>query len=774
MNKITKIISTALGAAMALTMLHGISAFDTDDISVELDGSAVTFDVSPQIVDGRTMVPLRKIFEEIGALVKWDSDTQTVLARKSSKTITLSIGSAELNIDKGDTDDEGNPILKTVTLDVPAQIVSGRTLVPVRAISESFGLNVDWDSDNQKVIITSDDDEDDSWKENTGTINLSDLTCDGEGVEITDNQIKITAGGDYTLTGTLADGNLTIQTTEKVKLRLSGANITSSSNPCIFVENADKVYITVTDGTENRLVAESSENGAIYSKDNLEIKGKGTLYIVSQKGHGIKASDNLNIENGIIDINAASDGIHVNDTFKMTGGTVNITAVNDGIDSESIVNISGGIINIETNGTPIETTQAADEAAQEPPRKGMWEAGKADVEFEKSTKGINSEWMMVISGGEININSASHAIHCQDELQIDGGKLVLSSEYDKGISAHGNLTINGSDTVIDVIKSTEGIESKKIATINDGTIKIVASDDGINATGGRSGEMPMGGGGMPMEANRRQNQAADGTTPVDPQNQNPQGNMGDRENRTNKQRYDMILPQMNEDGTMTLPEAAEGDEPIQRPDFADGAQPMQKSELADGDMMLPPENGQNANQGENRGGMGDGSSMSDCLVINGGDIEIFANDDCLDSNGNLVLNGGTIKAVKVNGSFTGPNSVLDPDGKISVSAGVTLIAAGSGGTQGSLDIPQNTITVYGEQSHAAGDSIILKDENGDIIAEYTPAGSYSAVLITSPQIETGKTYTVSLGTETLTADITSQSTTVGTQKTGNLGRTKMR
>ena len=67
----------------------------------------------------------------------------------------------------------------------------------------------------------------------------------------------------------------------------------------------------------------------------------------------------------------------------------------------------------------------------------MWE-NKTDVEFEKSSKGINAEWMMVISGGEINVNSASHAIHCQDEIEINGGEFTLSSKYDKGISAHGN------------------------------------------------------------------------------------------------------------------------------------------------------------------------------------------------------------------------------------------------------------------------------------------------------------------------------------------------
>ena len=192
---------------------------DDSEITVELDGVKIDFDVNSKVIDGRTMVPLRKIFEEIGALVKWDSDTQTVSARKNSKTITLAVDSNVLNIDSGKIDDEGNPITETVALEVPAQIVDERTLVPVRAISESFDLNVDWDEDNNKVVITSDDTEDDSWKENTGTINLTDLTFDGNGIEITGNQINISSGGDFTLTGVLADGNITISAKEKVKLR---------------------------------------------------------------------------------------------------------------------------------------------------------------------------------------------------------------------------------------------------------------------------------------------------------------------------------------------------------------------------------------------------------------------------------------------------------------------------------------------------------------------------------------------------------------------------
>ena len=758
-----KLLSIVISLSLAVSLFAGTTAFAANDITVDLDGKQIEFDVNPQIIDGRTVVPLRKIFEEIGALVKWDNDTQTVSARKNSKTITLTIGSSDLSIDKGDTDDAGNPILETVTLDVPAQIVSGRTLVPVRAISESFGLDVDWDGENQKVIILSGDDEDDSWEENVGSINLDDLTFEGEGIEISDNQIKITAGGDFTLTGTLADGNITISTKEKVKLRLSGAKITSSSNPCIFVEDADKVYITLTDGTENELVAENSEDGAIYSKENLEIKGDGTLKVESKAGHGIKASDNLNIENGTITINATSDGIHINDTYKMTGGNLNITAIGDGIDCESIVNISAGTVNIETNGTPIETEQTTTEDVQTVPRRGMWE-DEADVEFEKSTKGINAEWMMVISGGEINVNSASHAIHCQDEIEINGGKFTLSSKYDKGISAHGNLTINGADTVIDVIKSTEGIESKNVMTINNGAFSVISSDDAINATGGNSGTMMPGGifgentnGGefTPPEGFGRNQMVpnSDQTT----ENGETQVVQGTRPQRGGNGRFQNMQPVS---GTTENAENTQSAEVPENGIPATGERPAGKTNT-DTTQQRPQAGG-------NMGG-GMGRNMKECLIINGGYLELFGSDDCLDANGNMTINDGIIKATKSNGSFSGPEGIIDPDGQTTISDNATLILASGNGSERNLRLTQNTITVYCENVHEAYESISVADSNGDIVCEYASKGNFKAVLIASPEIKTGEKYTIKIGSETFDAEITGQSTVIGTQTANNMG-----
>ena len=120
-----------------------ITALGTlNGIKVVYNEKAINFDVPPQIINDRTMVPLRAIFEAIGATVNWDEATRTVTAEKGDVKISLTIDVAE--IIKND---------QKIALDVAPVIVSDRTLVPVRAICESFGSKVDFDAENLTVII---------------------------------------------------------------------------------------------------------------------------------------------------------------------------------------------------------------------------------------------------------------------------------------------------------------------------------------------------------------------------------------------------------------------------------------------------------------------------------------------------------------------------------------------------------------------------------------------------------------------------------------------
>lgn len=111
---------------------------------VVLDGKELVFDQPPIMVSDRVLVPLRMIFEELGSMVEWDDNTQTVTATNGKTKLTISIGSFEMY--KND---------ELITLDVEPQLVNDRTLVPVRAVAEGFGCLVDWIDEKNTVVITS-------------------------------------------------------------------------------------------------------------------------------------------------------------------------------------------------------------------------------------------------------------------------------------------------------------------------------------------------------------------------------------------------------------------------------------------------------------------------------------------------------------------------------------------------------------------------------------------------------------------------------------------
>jgi hypothetical protein len=104
-----------------------------DGIKVVIDGKAMSFDVPPQNVNGRILVPLRTIFEEMGAAIDYDGATRTVKATKGDTTVVLTIGDASPTVNG-----------KVVPLDQPGVIVDGRTLAPLRFVAEAFGGTVDW------------------------------------------------------------------------------------------------------------------------------------------------------------------------------------------------------------------------------------------------------------------------------------------------------------------------------------------------------------------------------------------------------------------------------------------------------------------------------------------------------------------------------------------------------------------------------------------------------------------------------------------------------
>ena len=134
-----------LGLIYAGLFLSNITYSIADnDIKIVVNNKQVLFDVPPQIQDGRTLVPLRAIFESLGAKVEWDGTTGTITGTKGDTLIILKLNSINATVNG-----------KRVTLDVPAVSINGRTLVPARFVSESMGMHVVWDKINRIVKIES-------------------------------------------------------------------------------------------------------------------------------------------------------------------------------------------------------------------------------------------------------------------------------------------------------------------------------------------------------------------------------------------------------------------------------------------------------------------------------------------------------------------------------------------------------------------------------------------------------------------------------------------
>lgn len=130
------------GAIFALVLTPGIAR--ADGIAVYLDGQPLSFDVPPITEQDRTLVPLRAILTPLGASFRWDEDSQSVTVTLGGTQLFMVVGSTQALVN-------GQP----VTLPVPVRVLSGHTMLPLRFLSEEYGLAVEWDEESQSAFLWS-------------------------------------------------------------------------------------------------------------------------------------------------------------------------------------------------------------------------------------------------------------------------------------------------------------------------------------------------------------------------------------------------------------------------------------------------------------------------------------------------------------------------------------------------------------------------------------------------------------------------------------------
>ena len=371
----------------------------------------------------------------------------------------------------------------------------------VEVIDESTKLSVEYTSDEILGVYT----------DFKAKINLDDLSIYGSGAQISGTTITITVAGTYYFSGTAEEANIIVNANnQEVVLVFDNSNITCSTTSVINVLKAKKVTInlqensvnTFTDSSNYTVFTDDDEpDSCIFSKSDLSIDGKGKLIINANYKDGIASKDTLKIINSELEINSNDDGIRgkdfvaikdaritiisSGDGIKSTnsedtslgfilidGGIINVESENDGIQAETILNISNADITIKTTGQIESKTNTG---------FNINNYNKTNTTTDsQSSKGLKAGKEITINSGKIDINSSDDSIHSNEYIIINGGEISIYSG-DDGIHADNNIIINNGN--INIVKSYEGIEANYIR-IEDGSISVVAFDDGINISGG--------------------------------------------------------------------------------------------------------------------------------------------------------------------------------------------------------------------------------------------------------------------------------------------------
>jgi hypothetical protein len=366
----------------------------------------------------------------------------------------------------------------------------------------------------------------------------SNLTVSGATVNITVPSV-LEVNGSSTSAQIIVDCDKTTYADGVCELDLTGADLSSSTAAPIYVKQiGDECQIvaksgsvnTISDGSSHSDTNSSGEaiNGAIYSEDDLKIKGQGTLTVNGNYQDGVVCKNDLKVFNGTINVNAvddclrgndsvtignetdtdfstlkvtvnssAGDGIKTNETVAsegegaiiVNGGTVNVTSNSDGLHGSMNVTVNGGDLNIKTTGSASST---ADVSA-----KGI-KAGCTDDAGTAITGTIN------VNGGHITADTTDDSIHASGTVSLLGGVMEINSG-DDAVHSDADVIIGDStandynDVQVVVFSGYEGIEGMNI-TMNSGTVVSTTTDDGFNAAGGADGSgstSPGGwGGGM--------------------------------------------------------------------------------------------------------------------------------------------------------------------------------------------------------------------------------------------------------------------------------------
>ena len=556
-------------------------------------------------------------------------------------------------------------------------------------------------------------------------VTLSDDGITGEtaGVAINGQTMTITAEGTYIFSGTLSEGQIVVDADNaKVQIVFDNVDITCASSAAVYVKSAEKVFVTLAEGSQNTLrntdeyvaVDDNNIDAVIFAKSDLTLNGTGSLTIVSAEGHGIVSKDDLKITGGIYDITAAGhtlsgkdsvriadgtfiltaekDGIHAENAddeekgyIYIVDGDFTITSDGDGMDASNIVQIEDGTFDITAGGGAANSlkTHESDmpgggmsQNIERPDGESMPQMGEKPDEESMSQMGEKPDEESMPQMGE----KPDGENMPQDTTTDESGTST------KGIKAGGGMYLNGGTYQID--SADDSIHSNANITIADGTYTLATGDDGVHA----DDALTVNGGTITVTESY---EGLEGLTVT-----------------INDGTIDITA---RDDGINT----AGGTDQSGFGTFGDHFKGMDSAddeteETTDNEMWME---------------------------LNGGYIHILAGGDGVDSNGDLTINGGEIY---IDGPSDNGNSAIDYGDRSSAYVnGGTLVAIGSSGMADVMSdsSKQKVLMVkLGEQMEAG--NVVLTDSEGNVIVSYTALKTYDCVIISTAEVESGATYTL--------------------------------
>ncbi len=310
------------------------------------------------------------------------------------------------------------------------------------------------------------------------------------GVTVTVNGGHITANHAsaknicYVVSGSTSNGSFTVVGDKKYEVKLNGVTITNPDSAALNLLSSKRAYVVLAEGTTNTLTdgtsSQNSHKGALYCKGKLLFNGSGALEVYGNYNNAIHSADYIIFRSGnnIYAKSTANHGIKANDGIFINGGIINVEVSAEaakGINCESDITINGGRTTVITTGNGTYDTddmEAKGAAAIKADSTFTMNDGQV---FLKSTgsggKGLKADCESYINGGEMYVIT-------------EGSQYKYSNDTasPKGIKVDSNLTFNGGTVMVRTKGSNaEGIESKAVLTVNDGTIQVAAYDDAINS-----------------------------------------------------------------------------------------------------------------------------------------------------------------------------------------------------------------------------------------------------------------------------------------------------